>query len=86
MYDKYFQITGITANPGVKLPKHKGIMIGNTGATGHFHTKCVTNTGSLTGITFYTVNHNVEGYSILPLQIFSLETISASAPSISYLN
>jgi hypothetical protein len=86
MYDKYFQITGITANPGVKLPKHKGIMIGNTGSTGHFRANCITNTGTTTGITFYTVNHNVEGYSILPLQLYSLEAISASAPSISYLN
>ena len=86
MYDKYSIVTGITANPGVKLSKHKGVMIGNTGATGHFHTKCVTSTGALTGITFFTVNHNVEGYSILPLQIYSLETISASAPSISLLN
>ena len=86
MYDKYSIVTGITANPGVRLSKHKGILIGNTGATGHFRANCISSTGSLTGITFYTVNHNVEGYSILPLQLYSLEAISASAPSISYLN
>ena len=86
MYDKYFQITGLTANPGVRLPKHKGILIGNAGATGHFHTKCVNNIGALVGITFYSVAHTVEGQTILPIQIYSLETISASAPSISYLN
>ena len=86
MYDKYFTITGITATPGVRLSKHKGIMIGNTGATGHFRANCISNTGSLTGITFYTVAHTVEGYSILPLQLYSLEAISASAPSISLLN
>ena len=86
MYDKYLQITGLTANPGVQLPKHKGILVGNTGATGHFRANCYTMTGATTGITFYTVVHTVEGQTILPLQLYSLESISASAPSISYLN
>jgi hypothetical protein len=80
MYDKYNSLTPLPA-AGTKLPKHKGILISAQDAsTVRFQYMNASGTTFTTGITFSS------GSSVLPIEIYALNTSLPTGVTGFYLN
>lgn len=75
MYDKYFTTTPFAIN-GTRLPKHKGIMLTNTGtiagATATF--QFFQTGGATTNVIIPTLQNTMQ---IIPIQAFSASSMAA---------
>lgn len=80
MYDKYTSINPLPA-AGTKMPKHKGILISaQDAATVRFQYENASGVTFTAGITFSS------GTSVLPIEVFALNTALPTGVTAFYLN
>lgn len=73
MYDKYSQATQFSVN-GSKLPKHKGLLLVNSGKSTGYATMQVLNSSGTTGnINFWV---STENQTIIPIEMYAGVTMA----------
>jgi hypothetical protein len=80
MYDKYNSLTPLPA-AGTRIPKHKGILI-SSHTTGFVRFDYL----NVTGNTFTTGLTLTSGISILPVEVYSLNTSLPAGVTAYYMN
>ena len=89
MYDKYSHATLIGVSAGVKLPKHKAVMLlNNTG--NHRSTedafKVINNSGAAVSWTPTAPGNATQPFTIIPIQVYSYDISISATVSVYILN
>ena len=85
MYDKYTHATLIGVSAGVKLPKHKAVMILNN-TENHRSTlnafKVINNSGAAVSWTPTAPGNATQPFTIIPIQVYSYDNLISATVSV----